>query len=163
MKVALLGVLVLLAACATVPPNSREALALSDIVAETAAATRAPAAEQKRLLAQAEHRNIADPGDATTVRLAALLAVLPEPLGDDARAKALLDPIAEKAPGGPLTRFAALLSEQAAQRQRLRREHETARRAAQQREDALREQIEALKAIERGILEREERLRAKRR
>ena len=157
------GALAVLAGCAGVPPTSREALILSDIVGETAAAARAPDAEQRRLLARAERRHVEDPGREATVRLAALLVVLPEPAGDDARARALLEPVAAGEPPGPLAQFAALLSEQAAQNQRLRREQELARRAAQQREEALREQIEALKAIERGIFEREERLRSKRR
>jgi hypothetical protein len=38
-------------------------------------------------------------------------------------------------------------------------ERERATRAALRREDALRKQLEALKAIERGILEREDRVR----
>ena len=157
------GVFLLLAGCVATPPISREASTLSEIVEETANATKAPVVEQARLLAAAEYRHANDPGDAATVRLAALLVVLPEPTADDARALALLDPVAAKIPQGPLSKFATLLSEQVDQRQRLRREHELARRTGRQREEALREQLEALNAIERGILEREERLRAKRR
>jgi hypothetical protein len=154
---------VLLAGCAAVPPGSGEAETLSAIVGETVVASRAPALEQRRLLEQAERRHAEQPGKPSGLRLAALLVSLPEPMRDDARARALLEPLAAKDPDTPLARFAALLSHQAVERQRWRREFELTRRAGQQREDALRQQIEALKEIERGMLEREERLRAKRR
>jgi hypothetical protein len=68
-------------------------------------------------------------------------------------------------------RFSALLAAQVAERQRLARELDRAVRAERERvradaerdkrEEALREQLEALRSIERGILEREERLRRK--
>ena len=77
------------------------------------------------------------------------------------------------APG--VGRFAALLSAQIVERQRLarelerlaRKERDRAGRASAQRldkerdkrEEALQQQLEALRAIERGILEREEKLR----
>jgi hypothetical protein len=163
MKRSLVAVLALLAGCAVAPSASKESSTLSDIVGETVAATKAAAPERNRLLASAERRHAAEPGDATAVRLAALLILLPEPLRDDGRAQGLLAPLVARNSPGPLTHFAALLAEQAAERQRLRREHEEAHHDAQQREAALREQIEALKAIERGILEREERFRARRR
>lgn len=164
MKVVLsMGALLALVGCASAPPNSRDALIVSDIVEQTVATTRAPAAEQRRLLAQAERRLAEEPSEEATVRLGALLVLLPEPLGDDARAKAMLEAVAAREPRRPVAQFAALLSKQAAETQRLHRELELVRRNAHQREEALREQIEALKAIEREILEREEKLRAKRR
>jgi hypothetical protein len=106
------------------------------------------------------------------VRLATLLAVLPAPLRDDARATELLEPVADAASPG-LRRFAALLSAQVAERQRLARENDRLARERDRtekehsrsdkerdlREEALRQQLEALRSIERGILEREERLR----
>jgi hypothetical protein len=163
MRVCAIVAIVLVAGCATVPPRSGEAETLSAIVGETVAASRAPALEQRRLLAQAERRHAELPGKPSSLRLAALLVSLPEPMRDDARARVLLEPLAATDSDTPLARFAALLSGQAAERQRWRREFDQARRAGQQREDSLRQQIEALKEIERGILEREERLRAKRR
>jgi hypothetical protein len=67
-------------------------------------------------------------------------------------------------------RLAAFLSAQIVERQRLTRELERAARERERvdkdrdkREEALRQQLEALRAIERGILEREERLRRKQR
>jgi hypothetical protein len=151
------------------------------IVAEALAAARAPAAEQAAALARAEKKvqraGTAAPAD--RLRLATLLATLPPPLRDDARAAKLLEPIADAAAPG-IGRFAALLASQIAERQRawhelqrVSREAERVSREAERaardrersdserdkREEALRQQLEALRAIERGILEREEKLR----
>src|SRR5207237_1332542 len=97
-------------------------------------------------------------------------ATLPPPLRDDARAAELLEPLAESN-SGSLGRFAGLLAAQIGERQRLAREVEKAareranvereRQERDKREEALRAQLEALRAIERGILDREERLRRK--
>jgi hypothetical protein len=167
------------------------------IVAETLAAARAPAAEQTAALARAE-KEVTRPGGGTPadrLRLGSLLATLPPPLRDDARAAELLGPLADpSAPG--IGRFAALLSAQVAERQRVVRELERVSREAEKaaretekaarerervdkeraaldkerdrldkerdkREEALKQQLEALRAIERGILEREEKMRRK--
>jgi hypothetical protein len=115
---------------------------------------------------------VQDPTALNRVRLATLLAVLPAPQRDDARAAELLEPVADVASPG-LRRFAALLSAQVAERQRLAREidrlarerdraekeHSRSDKERDLREEALRQQLEALRSIERGILEREERLR----
>jgi hypothetical protein len=77
------------------------------------------------------------------------------------------------AAGPPAGRFAAFLATQLAERQRvareverltkeratLERERQAADKERDKREEALRQQLEALRAIERGILDREERLR----
>ena len=88
---------------------------------------------------------------------------------DDARAAELFEPLADAAAPG-FGRFAALVSALVVERQRLTRELERAARERERvdkdrdkREEALRQQLEALRAIERGILEREERLRRKQR
>ena len=109
---------------------------------------------------------------ADRLRLATLLATLPPPLRDDARAAELLEPIADAgAPG--VGRFAALLSAQVigapasaargralrAEGERAGRERALADKERDKREEALKQQLEALRAIERGILEREETLR----
>ena len=49
------------------------------------------------------------------------------------------------------------------EREKAESEHERADKERDKREDALRQQLEALRSIERGILEREERLRRKQR
>jgi len=165
--------LAVLPACALL--NSQENPSGVDaIVAEALAASRAPASEQKAALARAQQKFIADASWDNRLRLATMLAVLSPPLRDDARAAELLEPLADAASPGA-GRFAALLNTQIAERQRLARELERARREREKmegeheradkerdkREDALRQQLEALRSIERGILEREERMRRK--
>jgi hypothetical protein len=172
-----------LSACALVQPGAEQAVVVDALVGESLAAARAPAAEQKAALARAHEQFIKDPSVLNRLRLATLLAALPSPLRDDARAAELLEPVADAAAPGA-GRFAALLLAQIAERQRLAREIERvarereraareAERAAAERasadkerdkrEEALKQQLEALRSIERGILEREERLRRKQR
>lgn len=152
---------------------------VDQVVREAVQAAKAPAAEQKAALAAAQQAFVADASTLNRLRLATLLASLPAPLRDDARASELLEPLAD--PAALATgRFAALLAVQVAERQRVARELDrvTKERAAlekeraqfdrdrqaadkerDKREEALRQQLEALRAIERGILDREERLR----
>ena len=150
----------------------------------TSSAARAPAIEQQRTLHQAQDAYRGDPGTVNRLRLATLLAGLPAPLRDDAGAYALLVPLAEARGESPYASFGALLAGQVAERLRLAREGEQAARereraaraadqreealrqqlersthAAEQREETLRQQLEALKSIERGIVEREEKIR----
>jgi hypothetical protein len=161
------ALLLLLAGCAAVRPLVNP---IDGIVGEAVAAARAPAPEQAATLARAQQAGVENPLD--RLRLATLLATLPPPLRDDARAVKLLDPIADgTAPG--IGRFAALLASQIAERQRVARELDQVSRDAaaaakdrersdkerDKREEALKAQLEALRAIERGILEREEKLR----
>jgi hypothetical protein len=164
--------------CAAVQPLVNP---VDAILAEAVAAARAPAAEQTATLVRAEKelQRAGNPSPADRLRLATLLATLPAPLRDDARAAELLEPIADaSAPG--IGRFAAMLSSQIMERQRLARELDRLTREAanavrerersekarelldkerDKREEALKQQLEALRAIERGILEREEKLR----
>jgi hypothetical protein len=172
--------LLLLAGCAALRPEANEALLVSDIVAATVAAVRAAPEEQRRQLGHARQMFDALQDDASRVRLAALLATLPPPLRDDARAATLFEPLAARRPETPLVQFAALAGAGAADRARAarelraaeRRESETEERAkaarlqadqAEERANTLRQQLEALKAIERGILQREERRRTNKR
>jgi hypothetical protein len=157
--------------------------AIDGAIGEALSAARAPAAEQKAALARAQDAFTKDTSVADRLRLATLLAALPLPLRDDARAMELLGPVADATEPGA-GRYAALLSGQVMERQRLAREVERLTRerlaadkehvAAEReraatdkerdkREEALRQQLEALRAIERGILEREEKLRRKQR
>src|SRR4029453_14311089 len=155
-----------LAGCAALEPNP-----VDRIVAEAVVASRAPFAEQQASLGRARQA-FAGGAPAARLRLAMLLATLPPPLRDDARVVELLEPIADAgAPG--VGRFAALLSSQVMERRRatleldrLRadaeragRERALADKERDKREEAMKQQLEALRAIERGILEREEKLR----
>lgn len=112
-----------------------------------------------------------------------MLATLPPPWRDDAQAAALLEPLAAQQDGTPLAQLARMLAVSIAERQKLALElraaelrtrsaelrvkeadarAETAERreaASTERAETLHRQVEALKAIERSILEREERRR----
>jgi hypothetical protein len=161
-----------LAGCAALQPGAEQSVAVDSMVGEALSAARGPVAEQKAALSRAQQKFLQDPSALNRVRLATLFAALPAPLRDDARAAELLEPVADATLPG-LRRFAALLSAQVAERQRLVREndrmarerdraekeHSRSDKERDQREEALREQLEALRSIERGILEREERLR----
>lgn len=173
--------LVFLAGVATLPHSA------DDAVSEAVQLAKAPSAEQKAALANAQERFTSSQSPFDCVRLATLLATLPPPLRDDARAAELLRQLHGAEPR--TADFAALLAAQIAERQRLAREVEKLSRQAQrlareratgekewiaadkerlaaekdrdEREEALRQQLEALRAIERAILDREERLRKK--
>jgi hypothetical protein len=173
----------LLAGCALLQPDAGEALQVRDIVGGAVSAVRATPEEQRRRLAHAQQMYAAVPDDTNRVRLAALLATLPSPMRDEARAASLLEPLAARRPDAPLAQLAGMLAAGVAERQRLARELRAAESraqaaesrveaaesrvsAAERREEAaaeragtLQRQVDALKAIERGILEREERRR----
>jgi hypothetical protein len=156
-----------LAGCAAVQQAIQPAGSVVDlVVAEAVTAARAPAAEQAATLARAQQAFLSGTA-ADRLRLATLLATLPAPLRDDARAAELLQPLADATTAG-VGRFAALLASQIGERQRLMREMERSARERERsdkerdkREEALRQQLDALRAIERGILEREETMRRK--
>lgn len=139
------------------------------LVADAVYLARAPATEQKTALARAQKAFVDRATALNRVRLATLLATLPVPLRDDTRAVELLGPVADASLPGP-GRLAALLLVHIGERQNVSREAEKAARERQQadkerdkREEAMRLQLEALKSIERGILEREEKLRSRQR
>jgi len=164
-KLSALAAALALAGCALVVPPPPRVAPVDGVIGEAVQASRAPAPEQKASLQRAEQAFIADAVPLNRLRLATLLATLPDPLRDDTRAAELLEPIADVSDPG-IGRFAALLSGQISERRRLAREAERQARERERsdkerekREEALRQQLEALRSIERGILEREERLR----
>jgi hypothetical protein len=157
--------LVAVAACAALEPRSSAVMAADGIVAEALQVRRAPQAEQKAALARAEEAMRRGPTSANRLRLGTLLVVLAEPLRDPARAAELLEPLADTVESG-YSRLAVLIALQAQEQARLAREldrtvreRERDRVERDKREEALRQQVEALRGIERGILEREEKLR----
>jgi hypothetical protein len=155
-------IILLLAGCAVLRPGAGESVQVSEVVGAAVAASRAAPEEQRRQLNHAQQMFAAVQDDVNRVRLAALLATLPAPLRDDARAAALLEPLAARRPETPLVQFAGLLAAGAAERQRIARDLRAAEKreeAAEERASTLRQQVDALKSIERGILEREERRR----
>jgi DNA repair exonuclease SbcCD ATPase subunit len=197
MRLAALALAALLAGCALLEPGADRIVAVDGIIREAIAAARAPEPERKAALDRAQQSFERNPSGLNRLRLATLLAALPAPLRDEARAAALLEPLANAGAPGP-ERFAAFLAGELAERrrlageierlardaeraarererlererERLEREHETIERERERadkerdkREEALRQQLEALRAIERGILEREEKLRRRQR
>jgi hypothetical protein len=172
MKALAAVLLSLVAGCAALYPAGEQSLAVDAVIGDALAAARAPIGEQKAALARAQQGFVQAQAPLNRLRLGALLAILPPPLRDDARAAELLEPIADAATPG-VGRFAALLAAQVAERQRFARDLERAAREndrlgkerersdkeRDKREEALRQQLEALRSIERGILEREDRLR----
>lgn len=177
MRALFVALMLVLTGCAVLAPGAGERAQVSEIVAGAVVAARGPAAEQQRALRRAHEMYRGERSVVNRLRLATLLAALPSPLGDDNAAHALLRPLAAAQGESPLRDFAALLASQVAARLRLARESEQAARehgrsmrAAELREQALREQqqtlreqLDALKSIERGIVEREEKLRRNRR
>jgi len=194
MRVAALLCAALLAGCALLRPDAREVVQVREIVGAAVSAAHAPAAEQRRQLVHAEQTYAAVPDEVNRVRLAALLATLPAPWRDEARAASLLEPLATRRADTPVAQLAGMLAANVAERQRLARELRAAEArtsaaesraaaaesrvavaesrvaAAERREEAaaaragvLQQQVDALKAIERGILEREDRRRKQQR
>ncbi len=169
MRLPSLALVLALAGCAVLQPAIDP---VDAVVREAVQVARSSTAEQKAALAAAQKAFVADSSTYNRLRLATLLVTLPAPLRDDARAAELLEPMAEAA-GSSTGRFAAFLATQLAERQSIarevdrllkeraaaERERQNADKERDKREEALRQQLEALRAIERGILDREERLR----
>jgi len=160
-----------LAGCAELPlPTASDPV--DAIFGEVVNAARAPAGEQKAALSRAHQAFSKDSSSVNRFRLGLLLAMLPAPLRDDARALELLEPLSDAGSPG-VGRFAAVLTPLVAERQRVtrdftnlsrerertERERIASDRERDKREEALKQQLEALRSIERGILEREDRLR----
>lgn len=183
MRTAAILLLALIAGCAALQPGADEALLVRDIVAAAVDTSRASAEEQRRRLDRAQRRFAAAPDDANRVALAAMLATVPAPQRDEARAASLLGPLVDRRPETPLTQLARMLAASIAERQKLALDIRAAElrvqaaelraqtadvraEAAERREagaveraETLHRQVEALKSIERGILQREERRR----
>ena len=139
---ALLG----LAGCAQIATltGPDEAHQVGVLVAGAQAAARKPADEQRRELAAATDSFNRERGAAARLRLALLLAQPGSAINDDARALVLLEPYAAANPnGGALVQLGALLQAQVADRLR-----------EQKRAQQLKEQIDALRAVDRNLMER---------
>jgi hypothetical protein len=143
------------------------------------------------VLAAAQQSFVSDTSTLNRLRLATLLASLPAPLRDESRATELLEPIADPNGSSSSRFAAFLVSQLAERQRvarevdRLAKEragyekeragyekeragyekeraaYEKDRLERDKREEALKQQLEALRAIERGILDREDRMRRK--
>lgn len=187
MRLAAIVLGALLAGCAILRPDSGEALQVREVVDTAVGAAGSTQEEQGRRMARAQQAYAAVSSDTNRLKLAVLLSTLAPPLRDEAKAAALLEPVATRQPETPLAQLARLLAASIAERQRMNLElraaelrtraaelraqaadlrAEAAERreaAATERADTLNRQVEALKSIERGILDREERRRTNKR
>lgn len=139
------------------PPQFVPDLRTSELVSYFASVAKAGAPAQKKELAQSAAAFGRTPTPFTRLRLGGLYAQPTLVLRDDARALALLEPLVSNgsAPAErPVADLALLLYAQVAERQRLAKDDA-------RKQDDLRERIEAMKAIERSIMQREDRQRAK--
>jgi len=141
---------------------------------------------RRRALEHARRAFAARGGDYARLRLATLLATLPAPLGDDYQAAVLLKPLKARQPETPISRFATLLALQFAERHgfeermrsrerglfsalhrllaALQSKQETVLQSEQRANDLqqkaidLQKKLDALEAIERQSLDREQQL-----
>ncbi len=145
------------------PAVSPEALAdarAAELVVYLAAVARASATVQKKELASCTTAFGRAPTPHARLKLGGLYAQPSPILRDDARAQALLEPLAmaNVAPADrAIADLASLLYAQVAERLRLLKE---AKDDAKKHED-LREQLDAMRSIERSIMQREERQRTR--
>jgi hypothetical protein len=129
--------------------DSREARQVIELIAYSQRVAALQADEQQRELNASAQMLSKDRGAYGRVRLALLLALPGTAFNDDTRALSLLEALAgtgaaESQPG-PMQQFAGLLYAQISER--LREQRRTAQ---------LKEQLDALKAVERRIIEREQ-------
>lgn len=138
---------ILIGGCAQLPPfqaGSDEPRQVSALIADGQRVAKLAPEEQRRELAAASDAFARDRKTWNRLRLALLLSTPGSLLNDDARAASLLEPFA--APGAaatPLTQLGTLLQAQVAERLR-----------EQKRAQQLKEQIDALRAVDRSLIER---------
>jgi len=145
---------VLVAGCAALPDwlrsDERQAAGMLDYANRVAAMD--PAAQRRERdatqAAQLRERSVA-----ARVRLGLLYALPASAIQDDAKALALLDAAAEHPAGGAIGQVAQFVAAQVRERQRQVLDE-------QKKTEMVKQQLEALKAIERSILERAERRRS---
>jgi hypothetical protein len=155
-----IGSLVLLAGCATFQPGYEDSRVVREIVETTAETLRATPEAQRNRLESAMNALASRGDDASRLRAAVLLATLPAPFRDETRAAALMHELSDRRPDTPLTQFATLLQARMAERERsIETKPDERERSTEKREQALREQSEALRSSERSIAEREEALK----
>lgn len=127
--------------------DSRESRQVLDLIAYAQKVASLQAEEQQRELNASSQMFSKDRGAYGRVRLALLLSLPGTAFNDDAKAVGLLEPLAwaETGASSPLQQFAGLLHVQIAERLR-----------EQRRATQLKEQLDALKDVERKIMEREQ-------
>jgi hypothetical protein len=147
-----LALAVALAACANLwpasgsdPAQERESRQVVDLIAYAQRVAGLEASEQQRELNASSQIFSKDRGPYSRVRLALVLSLPGTPFCDEPKAAGLLEPLASKEGAGPMLQFAGLLHTQITERVR-----------EQRRATQLKEQLDALKDVERKIIEREQ-------
>jgi hypothetical protein len=126
-----------------VSKNDEESRQLTELLAWSQRVAQSTPDAQKKALGAANQGFAKDPGTLLRLRLAVLLAQ-PGAIADDNRAAALLEPFAGAGAGaGPLRQFGSLLQTQVNERIK-----------EQKRSQQYREQIDALRNLERSLRER---------
>jgi hypothetical protein len=120
---------------------------------------RSPPDVQRERLSAALGALASQPDDVARLRAGVLLATLPDPLRDGARATALLQPIAARAPETAVSQFAWLFQARMLEREQEIEELRGRLRAAEKQAGLLHDEIDALRARERVLVEREEALK----
>ena len=159
MRLATAAFVVFAAGCVSLKPGAEEATAVSEIVAMTVETLRSSPEVQSERLSAALGAVASQPDDAARLRAGVLLAALPPPLRDGARATALLEPVAARRPETPLSQFAGLFQVRMLERERETEELRDRLRKTEKQADLLRGEVDALRVNERAFAEREEALR----
>jgi hypothetical protein len=150
-----LGMVLALTGCANLwPPNSasgdaaaqeRESRQVVELIGYAQRVAGLGGDEQQRELNASSQIFSKDRGAYSRVRLALVLSVPGTAFCDEPKAAGLLEPLVSKDATGPMQQFAGLLHVQLAERMR-----------EQRRATQLKEQLDALKDVERKIIEREQ-------
>jgi hypothetical protein len=159
MRLATILVGLLATGCAALKPGAEDAGVVTEIVAMAVDTLRSTADVQRERLSSTLNTLTSRPDDAARLRAGVLLATLPPPLRDDARAAALLQPIAARQPETPLAQFAGLFQARLAEREKASEQLQERLRSAEKEAETLRSEVETLRTQERALAEREEALK----
>jgi hypothetical protein len=148
-----------LAACAVSIRENYESRQVTELIGYTQKVAALRPEEQRRELNASNQMFSKDRRAAySRVRLALLLSLPGTTFSDDIRAASLLEPLAGDSEPGPMQEFAGLLHAQISERlreQRRGKEQLEAMKAIERNAAQLKEQLDAMRAIERKIMERE--------
>lgn len=159
MRLATAVLVVFAAGCASFKPGAEDAVQVSEIVAMAVETLRSTPQVQSERLSAALGAVASQPSDAARLRAGVLLATLPPPLQDGARASSLLEPVAARRPETPLSQFAGFFQARMLERDRETEDLRDRLRKTEKQAELLRGEVDALRINERAYVEREEALR----
>jgi hypothetical protein len=131
------------APAAVVPAVDEEARQVSELLGYYQKVAQLGPEDQKRELATATQTFNRERTSVSRVRLALLYVMPATSFQDEARAAQLLEPLATPGGGGAVRQFASLVHAQVTERMK-----------TQKRADQLKEQVDALRAIEKQLIDR---------